>query len=404
MMDTGSTSGSTGKKKEVKEESKHFWFVAAPNSAHGGARNGLANMQAKAGPSCTTVATFSLPALRIGTLDSLLTLSEDIAKRDTFMEATTRKIARQLFDLYSEGESASDDTVGHDKILMVNGVTLEKFLSDFEWDEAKYKLSSPLKDVVEAISLTMSKIDEDMKSKATAYQGTIHTIAAEKRKATGNLMVRELSDVVKPESIIDSEYLTTLLVVVPKSAAKDWLASYEELTENVVPRSSDLLFSDNEFHLYNVILFKNKVDEFKTQARLKRWTVRDAKIDPKAAAAGQEDLKKQESKKRKQRNNLIRWCRLNFGEAFTAWTHLKAIRVFIEAILRFGVPPDFTAFLLEPSKSGHTKLRKTLDTMYAGLDTGYLKDMDDDAMNAFVGPDKFYAYVWTKMQISTGIQ
>ncbi|MBL0950117.1 MAG: hypothetical protein IBJ08_05255 [Pseudomonas sp.] len=66
-------------------------------------------------------AAFSLPSLRIGTLDSLLTLSEDISKRDTFMESVTRKIARQLYDLYSEGEAASDDTVGHDKILMVNG-------------------------------------------------------------------------------------------------------------------------------------------------------------------------------------------------------------------------------------------------------------------------------------------
>ena len=37
-----------------------------------------------------------------------------------------------------------------------------------------------------------------------------------------------------------------------------------------------------------------------------------------------------------QQNSLIRWCRLNFAEAFTSWVHLKAIRTFIEAGTRIA--------------------------------------------------------------------
>jgi hypothetical protein len=33
---------------------------------------------------------------------------------------------------------------------------------------------------------------------------------------------------------------------------------------------------------------------------------------------------------------LIRYCRTNFAEAFVAWIHLKAIRVFVESVLRYG--------------------------------------------------------------------
>lgn len=49
-----------------------------------------------------------------------------------------------------------------------------------------------------------------------------------------SLAVRDLSNLVKPEDIINSEHLTTLLAVVSKYSQKDWLASYETLTSYVV--------------------------------------------------------------------------------------------------------------------------------------------------------------------------
>jgi V-type H+-transporting ATPase subunit C len=391
-------------KKEIPDEQKIFWFVSAPNSQHGGSAGALSNVKARIAPAVKFVCKFRIPELRIGTLDTLLTLSEDLIKRDTFMEGVVRKIARQLHDLYCEGESAApEDDIEYAKVLMVNGSELERYFESFEWDEAKYKLSSPLKDIVEAISLTISKIDEELRTKAGTYQALVHSIAAEKRKATGNLVLRDLSDIVNPEMIIDTEYFATLFVVVPKAAAKDWLGQYETLTEDVVPRSSQLIHSDSEFNLYSVILFKKKVDDFKTQARLKRWTVRDVKFEAKSPSMNKDDLAKQESKRKKQKNHLIRWCRLNFGEAFIAWSHLKAVRVFVETVLRFGLPPDYTAFVIEPTKNGQNKLRKALDMMYAGLDSAYLKETEDDSMSAFVGGDKFYPYVWSKMQVGTGV-
>ena len=49
-----------------------------------------------------------------------------------------------------------------------------------------------------------------------------------------SLAVRDLSDLVKPEDIITSENLTTLLAIVPKYSQKDWLFGYETLTNYVV--------------------------------------------------------------------------------------------------------------------------------------------------------------------------
>ncbi|KAG6383706.1 hypothetical protein SASPL_156530 [Salvia splendens] len=84
---------------------------------------------------------------------------------------------------------------------------------------------------------------------------------------TVSLAVRDLSNLVKPEDVVSSEHLTTLLAVVSKYSQKDWLSSYESLTSYVVPRSSKKLHEDNEYALYTVTLFSRDVDNFKTKAR-----------------------------------------------------------------------------------------------------------------------------------------
>ena len=51
---------------------------------------------------------------------------------------------------------------------------------------------------------------------------------------------------------------------------KEWLNSYESLTEMVVPRSTALIQEDQEFGLHTVTVFKKVVDEYKVHAREKR--------------------------------------------------------------------------------------------------------------------------------------
>lgn len=51
---------------------------------------------------------------------------------------------------------------------------------------------------------------------------------------------------------------------------KEWLATYESLTQMVVPRSSQLVHEDAEYGLYTVSVFKKVIDEFKLHAREKK--------------------------------------------------------------------------------------------------------------------------------------
>jgi V-type H+-transporting ATPase subunit C len=85
--------------------------------------------------------------------------------------------------------------------------------------------------------------------------------------------VRDLSDLVKADDVVNTEHLVTLLVVVSKYSQKDWLSHYETLSSFVVPRSSKKLSEDNEYALYTVTLFRKVADTFKTSAREKGFQV-----------------------------------------------------------------------------------------------------------------------------------
>ena len=83
-----------------------------------------------------------------------------------------------------------------------------------------------------------------------------------------------------------------------------------------------------------------------------------------------------------------------FSDCLVMWVHLKAMRVFVESILRYGVPPKFQSFLVRVGggKGGQAnpknvaKLRSSLNEMFASsaafgqshMETGKGKKSDGD--------------------------
>ena len=43
----------------------------------------------------------------------------------------------------------------------------------------------------------------------------------------------------------------------------------------------------------------------------------------------------------------MNWLKVNFAVAFTAWIHIKALRTFIESVLRYGLPVNFQAAIVK---------------------------------------------------------
>ncbi|XP_027358624.1 V-type proton ATPase subunit C-like isoform X3 [Abrus precatorius] len=260
---------------------------------------------------------FNIPNLRVGTLDSLLSLSDDLVKSNSFMEGVSHKIRRQIEELERVSGVVSSG-------LTVDGVPVDSYLTRFVWDEAKYPTMSPLKEIVDSIHGQVSKIEDDLKVRVSEYNNIRSQLNAINRKQSGSLAVRDLSGLVKPEDIITSEHLTTLLAIVPKYSQKDWLSSYETLTTYVVPRSSKKLYEDNEYALYTVTLFSRVADNFRTSSREKGFQIRDFEYSPESHESRKQELEKLMGDQESLRGSLLQWCYTSYGEACVLAPSVKA--------------------------------------------------------------------------------
>ncbi|KAM0851680.1 hypothetical protein ACQ4PT_052281 [Festuca glaucescens] len=146
--------------------------------------------------------------------------------------------------------------------------------------------------LIEGVSLKIRRQIEDLERDRGAGSGTLAVDGVPVDSYLSSLTTRDLSNLVKPEDIITSEHLTTLLAVVPKYSQKDWLSSYEFFDTFVVPRSSKRLDEDNEYALYTVTLFAKVVDNFKVRAREKGFLIRDFAYSPEAQESKKDELEK----------------------------------------------------------------------------------------------------------------
>jgi len=340
---------------------------------------------------------FPIPDLKVGTLDQLVGLSDDLGKLDSYVEGVTRKIAAYLKEVLEDQRDKLQEN------LLANNVDLASYVQRYQWDMAKYPLKQSLRNLSDIIGKQIGQIDADLKTKASAYNSLKQTLQSLEKKQTGSLITRNLADIVKKEHfILDSEYLVTLVIVVPKQNFNDWQLKYERLSDMVVPRSSQLIFQDQDHGLFTVTLFRKAVDDFKTHCRDNRFVVREFTYNEEELAAGKNEITKLATDKKKQFGPLVRWLKINFSECFTAWVHVKALRVFVESVLRYGLPVNFQAVLMYPNKKSVKRLREVLNQLYQHLDSsgGSSKNMDTmDLPGLGFGQSEYYPYVYYKLDI-----
>ncbi|KPI98614.1 V-type proton ATPase subunit C [Papilio xuthus] len=282
---------------------------------------------------------------------------------------------------------------------------LPTYLTRFQWDMAKYPIKQSLRNIADIISKQVGQIDADLKVKSSAYNALKGNLQNLEKKQTGSLLTRNLADLVKKEHfILDSEYLTTLLVIVPKSLFNDWNANYEKITNMIVPRSTQLIHQDNDYGLFTVTLFKKVVEEFKLHARERKFVVREFSYNEADLAAGKNEITKLVTDKKKQFGPLVRWLKVNFSECFCAWIHVKALRVFVESVLRYGLPVNFQAAVVVPARKSMKKLRDVLQQLYAHLDHSAQQGHAQASENVEIaglgfGQSEYFPYVFYKINI-----
>ncbi|KAJ1740100.1 Vacuolar ATP synthase subunit C [Coemansia sp. RSA 1086] len=337
-----------------------YWLLSVP--AHGDDHAAWRDVKARIGES--DLYDFHLPQLKIGTLDTLVQLSDELSKLDTAYEATTGKFIdtlRSLTQANNEGLASK---------LSVEGKTVDQYVRTFSWNNAKYRSDRPLPEIIGQISESMAAVDAQLKTKMTQYNALRNSLATVRRKQNGNLSVKSLNGIVKrSDCVADSEYLQTLFVAVPRMLTRDWLNSYERLSSMVVPRSSSKLAEDSEYALFSVVVFKRVQDEFAAKARDARFIVRDFVYDEEALEQDRAHALEVVEQEEELLDTIGEWLVGTFGDVVTAWVHIKALRVFVESVLRYGIPPDFVPLLVRPNMKQASKIKQQLADFYAYLET-----------------------------------
>lgn len=132
-------------------------------------------------------------------------------------------------------------------------------------------------------------------------------------------------------------------------------------------------------------------EEFNKACREKRYVVRDFKYDPSQANKSTMALEQLQVEVEGMRSGLMRWCKTHFGEAFVAWMHIKVIRVFVESVLRYGLPVDFTAVLYKVVNNKDSELINALDKAL-GDATAKDEEMEDDG-------EEYHDFVLVKFEV-----
>lgn len=296
---------------------------------------------------------FEIPDFKVGTLDSLVEQSDELAKTDAQLHASISKVLEvagnvqmPLSALASNTTAASGNTAL--PRMKIDGKSVDEYVETFHWDTSRYRLDKPTDELAKTISDEALNLDSDLKTAYSSYNGARSGLIAAKRKQTGDLSVKSLHDVVsKDDFVLGSEHMTTDLLVIPKSLNKEFLNSYETIAPFVIPRSAHLIAQDSDYDLYGVTLFKKYEKQFLAAAREAKWIPREFNYSEEAIIKMKNEYVEASKEEATLKNDLIRLSKEAYGEITSAWLHVKLLRTFVESVLRYGLPPDFSCFLLK---------------------------------------------------------
>eukprot|EP00922_Rhytidocystis_sp_ex-Travisia-forbesii_P050441 GHVS01074979.1.p1 GENE.GHVS01074979.1~~GHVS01074979.1.p1 ORF type:complete len:396 (-),score=49.35 GHVS01074979.1:213-1400(-) len=353
---------------------------------------------------CQEASVFDVPlTLKFGTFDDLIRAVDELAKHDGYTETILRRIERQALDI----DAGTEFKV----IWQRNSMSLEQYIRRFSWDDAKYPRTRTLRENIELLLTTVSKLDDEVRTKTSSWQEVKSMAATYSKKDNSSLLQRDLTELLTPDMVgrqefIETEHLTTVVVIVPRGQEKDWVAQYENLETFVVPRSTrNFHVSDKEGNsLWRVVLFRSSLESFKHAAKSQRYIVREFKFSEESYQTTVENRSKLEAEKTRQETFLSRVCFAAFSDVFIAWMHLKAMRMFCEAVLRFGVPPSFCSFFIKPIHgSKEKKLRKELEDIFAPkgmFSKSFAGATNDPLLSDLVQGDEFYPYVSLSLSLT----
>jgi len=318
-------------------------------------------------------------SLRHGTFDDLNRLADELPKYDSTVDSILHRLERQIIELNAAPPAGVRPKEGSFMVISQRSqIGLLDYISTWKWDEAKYPKTRVMTDTCASLMHTVSKMDEESRSKTNQYN-EYKTQKSNIDKKEGALLTNaDLIDVLTPnvvnmrcqgksadDDFIYTENLTTVTVILTKGAEVDFLKTYEKMTDSVVPKSAKRFdhdsCKDKEGNtIWRVVLFKDCAEPFKKACRERRYITRDFEYSEDAYKKREATRKDLEEKVKREYDIVMALYKAAWSDVMVAWMHIKAMRVFAESALWSGLPPSFAAFVVSPMPGKGDAVRKVL--------------------------------------------
>lgn len=392
---------------------QEMWIVASGSSKNDDKAGLLKALQAHSvvnprssrGASPNAPILFNVPdgdgALTFGSFDNLIRLTDDLQKADAQVDSVVHRLERQYLDM----DPHADFTIS----ILSQKKTFKEYLNGWQWDETRYPKSRSVNDNLSFIMSTVMKLDEEARSKMAQFSDARMQKTNFSKKDGLNLPARDLIDVITPQVVsmasspsaeddfIQTEYLATVPVILPRGAKDEFLKSYETVAEGarVVPGSAKPLAvpEDKEGNaLWRIVVFKKDAEIFQKACRERKWVARDFVYSEEAYTK----LEKQRlaaDEAVEQLSEKVRCvCQLAWSDCMISWMHIKAMRVFVEGVLRFGMPPRFASYIVVPT-GAQPRVRKALAGILGQGGPGGALSADKMADAAAEEGEEYFPYV-----------
>lgn len=365
---------------------QEFWIVAAGCSKDGNAASEKESFLANLKQTVADCYALDVPdgdrALSFGSFDNLIRLTDDLQKYDSQVDTILHRLERQYLELDERAE------------FKVKSQRQEKpftdYIKNWAWDEAKYPKTRSISDNLTLLMAVVNKLDEEARNKTAQYNEFKVQKGNLGKKQNANLLGMDLVDVLTPDVVsmkmggsdndfIETQHMSTVCVILPRDGDVEFLKVYETMAENVVPQSAkhfSKLDDKDGNSVWRVVMFKGAVEAFKKQCREKRFVTRDFVYSEEAYnKLKTQRLTLEDSVKRQ--HEIVRGIyQAAWSDCLVAWVHIKAMRIFVESVLRFGMPPRFASFILSP-KNGPATRKVLADVLGKNSSAAPKADADD---------------------------
>merc|ERR1712194_258726 len=160
-----------------------------------------------------------------------------------------------------------------------------------------------------------------------------------------------------------SEKIIPYFVVVSKQRQIDFEKNYEFFTDFVVPGSALVIPTDDEQYMLFRILHLNipaLEDDLKSSVEAAKFLLRPFEFKPHESEETSQEEQQLLSEAHEMKTEVLDSICTNFSEMFMGFFHLKAIRVFVESVLWYSLPPNFQVMMIAPNERHERELRAKL--------------------------------------------